>query len=80
MNTESIVYAFEINACNLKRSMPVVAVGQSLNTLLSGDVLRINACSLDTVSLLSEYCYNVGHALLQHVESDDDVTLYIRKH
>ena len=58
----------------------MVAVGQSLNTLLPGDVLRINACSLDTVRLLSEYCSNVGHTLLQHVEIDNDVTLYIRKH
>ena len=80
MNTESIVYALEINVCNLKRSMPMVAVGQSLNTLLSGDVLRINACSLDTVSQLSEYCSNVGHTVLQHVAVDNDITLYIRKH
>ena len=80
MNTESIAYAFEINVCNLKRSMPMVAVGQSLYTLLPGDILRINACSLDAVSLLSEYCSNVGHTVLQHVAIDNDITLYIRKH
>jgi len=80
MNTESIVYAFEINVCNLKRSMPMVAVGQSLNTLLPGDILRINACSLDTVRLLSEFCFNVGHTLLQHVKIDNNVILYIKKH
>ena len=79
MNTEPIVYAFEINVCQLKRSMPVVAVGQSLNTLLSGDILRINACSHDTVSLLFEYCSRVGHTLLRHIEIDDDITLYIEK-
>ena len=79
MNTESIIYAFEINVCSLTRSMPMVAVGQSLNTLISGDVLRINACSQKAANLLSDYCTNVGHTLLQHVEIDDDVTLYIRK-
>jgi TusA-related sulfurtransferase len=79
MNTESIVYAFEINICNLKRSMPMVAVGQSLNTLMSGDILRINACSKNALSTLADYCTNVGHTLLQHVRIDDDITLYIRK-
>ncbi len=79
MNTESINYAFEINVCNLKRSMPMVAVGQSLNTLMSGDVLRINACSSNAASMLSDYCTNVGHTLLQHVKIDNDVTLYIKK-
>ena len=80
MNTEAIVYAFEINVCNLQRSMPMVAVGQSLNTLMSGDVLRINACSRKAVSLLTDYCTNVGHTVLQQVQIDNDVTLYIRKH
>ena len=51
-----------------------------IKTLLSGDVLRVNACSHDTVSLLFEYCSRVGHTLLQHVEVDDDITLYIEKH
>ena len=79
MSTKSINYAFEINVCNLKRSMPIVAVGQSLNTLISGDVLRINTCSQKAANMLSDYCSNVGHTLLQHVEIDDDVTLYIKK-
>jgi len=79
MNTESIIHAFEINVCNLKRSMPMVAVGQSLNTLIPGDVLRINACSQNAANMLSDYCSNVGHTLLQQVEIDEDVTLYIRK-
>jgi len=58
----------------------MVAVGQSLNTLMAGDVLRINACSHKAVSLLTDYCTNVGHTVLQLVEIDDDVTLYVRKH
>jgi TusA-related sulfurtransferase len=79
MYTQSIIHAFEIDVCSLKRSMPIIAVGQSLNTLLSGDVLRINACSQSTAALLSNYCSNTGHTLLQHIEIDDDVTLYVRK-
>ncbi|NOR42627.1 MAG: hypothetical protein GQ572_04760 [Gammaproteobacteria bacterium] len=79
MNTESIIYAYGVNVCDLKRSMPMVAVGQSLNTLLSGDVLRINTCSQKAASMLSDYCSSVGHTLLQHVEIDNDVTLYVRK-
>lgn len=79
MNTKAIIHAFEINVCNLNRSMPLIAVGQSLNTLLSGDVLRINACSPYVANLLSDYCSNVGHKLLQHVEIGDDVTIYIQK-
>jgi len=80
MNTDSIIYAFEINVCKLKRSMPMVAVGQSLNTLMAGDVLRINTCSRKSVSLLTDYCTNVGHTVLQRVEIDDDITLYVKKH
>ena len=80
MNAEAIVYAFEINVCNLQRSMPMIAVGQSLNTLMSGDVLRINSCSSKAVDLLTDYCTNVGHTILQLVEIDNDVTLYVRKH
>jgi len=79
MNTQSIIHAFEINVCNLNRSMPIIAVGQSLNTLMSGDVLRINTCSRTAASMLSDYCTNIGHTLLQHVEVDEDITLYIRK-
>ena len=52
---------------------------QTNNTLLTGDVLRINACSRKAANMLSDYCSNVGHTLLQHVEIDEDVTLYIRK-
>jgi len=79
MNTESIIHAFEINVCNLKRSMPMVAVGQSLNTLIAGDVLRINICSRKDAKMLSIYCAIVGHTLLQHIEIDNDITLYVRK-
>ena len=79
MNTQSIIHAFEINVCNLNQSMPIVAIGQSLNTLSPGDVLRIDACSKSTAALLSAYCTNTGHTLLQHVEIDNDVTMYVRK-
>ena len=79
MNTNAIIYASEINVCSLTRSMPMIAVGQSLNTLLSGDVLRINACNKNAADMLSDYCSNIGHTLLQHIEIDNDVTLYIRK-
>jgi len=79
MHTQSIIHAFEVDVCNLERSMPIIAVGQSLNTLLSGDVLRINTCSQGTAALLSSYCNNTGHTLLQYVEIDNDVTLYVRK-
>lgn len=79
MNTQSIIHAFEIDVCSLNRTMPVIAVGQSLNTLFSGDVLRINACSKSTAALLSTYCANTGHTVLQQVEVDSDVTMYVRK-
>lgn len=79
MNTDSIMYAFEINIHNLKRSMPVVAVGQSLNTLLTGDVLKINACSRKATEVLTEYFSNVGHTLVRQVVIKNDVTLYVRK-
>ena len=79
MYTQSIIHAFEIDVCNLNRSMPIIAVGQSLNTLLSGDVLRINTCSQSTAALLSAYSANTGLTPLQHVEIDDDVTMYLRK-
>lgn len=79
MNTRLINHTFEISVCNLRRSMPIVAVGQSLNTLLPGDVLKVNACSEGTTALLSEYCSITGHTLLRHIEADNDVTLYVRK-
>ena len=79
MNADSIMYAFEINIHNLKRSMPMVAVRQSLNTLLEGDILRINACSRKATEVLTEYFSNVGHTLVRQVEIENDVTLYVRK-
>ena len=79
MNTQSIIHAFEINVRNLNRSMPIVAVGQSLNTLMTGDILRINECSQRTAELLSAYCSNTGHTLLQHIETGNDATLYVKK-
>lgn len=79
MNTESIINASELNVCYRSKPMPKVAFDQSMNALLPGDVLRINACSKTIASRLVEYCSNIGHTLLEHIEIDDEATLYIRK-
>lgn len=79
MNTESIINAVELNVCYRSKPMPMIAIGQSMNELMHGDVLRVNACSRAIAKRLAEYCSNIGHTLLERVEIDDEVTLYIRK-
>jgi len=79
MNTQSIINASEITVCNSIKPVPLIAIGQSMNTLFSGDVLRVNVCSKKTAKSLIEYCSIIGHTLLEDIEIDDEVTLYIRK-
>lgn len=79
MNTESIINASELNVCYRSKPMPMIALGQSMNELIHGDVLRVNVCSKAIAKRLAEYCSDIGHTLLEHVEIDDEVTLYIRK-
>ena len=79
MNTESIINASELNVCYRSKPMPMIAIGQSMNELIHGDVLRVNACSKAIAKRLTEYCSEIGHTLLEHIEIDDEVTLYIRK-
>ncbi len=81
----------EIDAGSFAYPMPIIKVnnlttGDALKvianghgTLMSGDALRINACSKITTHTVSKYFSNTGHTLLQHVEIDNNFTLYIRK-
>jgi len=79
MKSANIAHSFEINICNLLKPTSVNAVFQSINTLPSGDVLKVSACNKNTVMELIRFCKKSGNTLLRKIYVDDEVTLFIKK-
>lgn len=72
-------YSFEINICNIQMPTAAIAVFQLINTLTSGDILKVSACSKNTASALIRFCKNNDNTLLQKQFYDDEVTLFFKK-
>jgi len=79
MKTNTVEPKFEINIANLSRPTPKIAVTQSMNTLLSGDILKVSACSNEIARMLIVFCQQAGYSLLLKLKINNLNTLFIRK-
>ena len=79
MKMTSINPSFEIDISDLIKPTSVIAVVQSINTLTSGDVLKVITCNQKTVIAILSFCKISGNTLLQKKNSNDETTLFIEK-
>ena len=79
MKHASASHAFEIDTSKLQNPTTTIAVFQSINTLGSGDILKVSACSKNTVIALIDFCKHSGNTLLQKIYINGVATLFIRK-
>jgi TusA-related sulfurtransferase len=79
MKSTALNPSFEVDISNLLTPTSVNAVFQSINTLTSGQVLKVTACSQNTVVAVVSFCKNSGNTLLQKDNIDNEITLFIKK-
>lgn len=69
----------EIDVSKLMCPMPIIKVGQSMNDLNPGEVLKISAHGASTLKDLSAYCARTGNELVEHINDNEALTFFIRK-
>ena len=79
MKTTIINPSFEIDISDLIKPTSVIAVIQSINTLTSGEILKVITCNPNTVTAVISFCKNSGNTLLQKKDDNDEVILFIEK-
>jgi TusA-related sulfurtransferase len=79
MEMAKINPSFEIDISGLIKPTSVIAVVQSINTLTSGDVLKVITCNKNTVMSILSFCKNSGNTLLQKNNNNNEITLFIEK-
>ena len=79
MKTTALNTAFEVNVSQVLTPTSIIAVIQSINTLATGEVLKVTACSKNTVIAVISFCKNSGNTLLQKSDDNNEATLFIKK-
>jgi len=79
MKIATINPSFEIDISDVIKPTSVIAVVQSINTLTSGQVLKVITCNQNTVMAVLSFCKNSGNTLLQKKNSNNEITLFIEK-
>ena len=69
----------EIDVSQLMCPMPIIKVGQSMNDLNQGEVLKVSAKGSSTLKDLSAYCARTGNELVEHINDNEALTFFIRK-
>ena len=79
MKTAAINHSFEVDISNLMNPTSIIAVLQSINTLTTGDILKVITCNQNTVMAVISYCKTSGNTLLQKNNIDNETTIFIKK-
>ncbi len=79
MKTAAITHSFEVDISKLLKPTSVIAVVQYINTLTSGDILKVTACNKNTVMAVISFCKKSGNTILQKDYLDDEIILFIKK-
>lgn len=69
----------EIDVSQLMCPMPIIKVGQSMNNLNPGEVLKVSANGSSTLKDLSAYCARTGNELVEHINDNEELIFFIRK-
>ena len=68
-----------VNATGLQCPLPLLKAKQALNTLSSGQLLRVLATDSGSVKDFRTYTDISGHSLLESLQDDDVYSYLIRK-
>ena len=79
MKKITINHSFEINISHLLKPTTVIAVFQYINTLTPGDILKVSACNQKTLIALVSFCKKSGNTLMQTIDINDGITVFIKK-
>ena len=79
MKTATIKHSFEVDISDLLNPTSVIAVVQSFNTLTSGDILKVTACNQNTILAVISFCKNSGNNILEKIDYNGEITLFIQK-
>ena len=69
----------KIDISELMYPMPIIKVGQSMNHLNSGEVLKISAHGASILTAISAYCARTGNELIEHINDNEEIIFFIRK-
>jgi tRNA 2-thiouridine synthesizing protein A len=69
----------ELDCSGLSCPMPILKTKKMLDTLASGQVLKMIATDAGSVPDVNAFVAKTGHELLGHDEADGKFTFYIKK-
>ncbi len=79
MNTEQAIHDFELDARGLNCPLPILRTKKALNTMTSGQILRVLATDPGSVRDFQAFAKQTGHALLEMLEAAGEFQFLLRK-
>ncbi len=79
MNTEQAIHDFELDARGLNCPLPILRTKKALNTMTSGQILRVLATDPGSVRDFQAFAKQTGHALLEMLEASGEFQFLLRK-
>jgi tRNA 2-thiouridine synthesizing protein A len=79
MNTEQAIHDFELDARGLNCPLPILRTKKALNTMTSGQILRVLATDPGSVRDFQAFSKQTGHALLEMLEASGEFQFLLRK-
>lgn len=72
-------YTVELDCRGLKCPLPILKTRKFIETLNSGDILKMVATDPGSINDTTAWCRRTGNALVKHTEDNQVFIYYIRK-
>jgi len=69
----------EINTLNLKSPQPMVKALRAIDSMRSGQVLKVTTDEPLSISNFEAMCLQLGHKLMEIIDWDGEYTLLVKK-
>jgi len=79
MSQAQSINTHEIDVRTFACPLPIIKVSKSLQTLNTGNVLKISAYGNSTLKDMAALCARTGDQMIEHIKNDSELTFYIRK-
>ena len=79
MRRAQTINTHEIDLRVFSWPLPVNKVSKYMETLNSGNVLKVSARGKSTLQALAVLCSKTGDQLVEYINNDNELTFYIRK-
>ena len=77
--TESPVCQHELDARGLRCPEPVMMLHMQIRKMAAGDVVRVLATDPSTTRDIPKFCEHLGHTLLAHSATGDELVFLVQK-